>query len=164
MKELLEKISSYNLFNYLFPGIIFVVFLEKTTQYTLPDKDIFVSAFIYYFIGLIISRISSLIVEPIFKKFKFITFAPYKDYVLMSQKDKTIEILSEVNNMYRTLISVFLLLLSCKLYEQLSIKFAILQNNAIYILLFALLVLFIFSYRKQTAFITDRINANKEEE
>mgnify|MGYP003490907514 CR=1 FL=1 len=65
MEKLLEKLTSYNLFNYLFPGIIFSVLLEKTTSYSIIQDDIIIEAFLAYFIGLLISRISSLIIEPI---------------------------------------------------------------------------------------------------
>ena len=68
MEKLLEKLTSYNLFNYLLPGIIFSVLLEKTTNYSIIHKDILIEAFLAYFIGLIISRVSSLIIEPLLIK------------------------------------------------------------------------------------------------
>jgi len=55
MKDLLDKLSTYNIFNYLLPGIIFSVFIDSfTTHFMIPD-NIFVSIFVYYFIGLVIS-------------------------------------------------------------------------------------------------------------
>ena len=44
MKEIIDKISSYNLFNYLFPGIIFVIFRMVSSVVLLPDRR--VNAFI----------------------------------------------------------------------------------------------------------------------
>ena len=67
MKELLDKLSSYNIFNYLLPGILFSVLASKTTELNLIQIDIILGVFVYYFIGLIISRIGSLIIEPILK-------------------------------------------------------------------------------------------------
>lgn len=117
MGDLINKISSYNLFNYLFPGIVFVALSKEITAYSFVQQDILVGAFLYYFIGLVISRFGSLVVEPILKKIKFIEFADYKDFVVASQKDPQIEILSEANNTYRTLLSMFLLVFLLKLYE-----------------------------------------------
>ena len=98
MEKLLDKLSSYNLFNYLLPGIIFSILLEKITDYSIIHKDIMIEAFLAYFIGLIISRISSLAVEPILQKIKFVKFSDYKDFVLASESDKKIELFSETNN------------------------------------------------------------------
>ncbi|EKD88152.1 MAG: hypothetical protein ACD_35C00035G0002 [uncultured bacterium] len=60
MKDLVEKISSYNLFNNLFPGVVFVTILGKFTTYDFIQKDLIIGLFFYYFIGLVIS-ISDLI-------------------------------------------------------------------------------------------------------
>ena len=162
MNEIIEKLSSYNIFNYLFPGIVFIVFLEQVTSYKVPTTQIFENAFLYYFVGLILSRISSLIIEPFLKWTKFVKFAPYKDYVQMSQQDKTLETLSEANNMYRSMISVFFVLVVCKAYELLSFKIGFFEKYAVEILTVSLFTLFIFSYKKQTAYIRKRVEANKE--
>lgn len=162
MDKLLEKLTSYNLFNYLLPGIIFSVLLEKTTSYSIIHKDILIEAFLAYFIGLIISRVSSLVVEPLLKKIKFVKFAEYEDYVLASGSDKKIELLSELNNMYRVFISLFFILTTIVLYE----KFLqdILVGYTSYIVIIGLLILFLFSYRKQTSYITKRIEIFKDKE
>jgi hypothetical protein len=65
MKEILDKLSSYNLFNYLLPGIIFVVLASEITRYSFIHDDIVIGAFLYYFIGLVISRFGSLAIEPL---------------------------------------------------------------------------------------------------
>lgn len=160
MDKLLEKLTSYNLFNYLLPGIIFSVLLEKITNYSIIQKNIMIEAFLAYFIGLIISRVSSIVVEPILKKIKFVEFADYKDFVLASESDKKIELLSESNNMYRVFISLFFLLMIIVLYE----KFLqdILVGYTSYIEIIGLLILFLFSYKKQTSYITKRIEIFKD--
>ena len=56
MKELLDKLSSYNIFNYLFPGILFCVISKTLIGYNLIMDDIVLGVFLYYFIGLTISR------------------------------------------------------------------------------------------------------------
>jgi len=162
MKEILDKITSYNLFNYLLPGILFVVILEKITSYTFIQKDVIIGAFVYYFIGLVISRFGSLLVEPFLKKISFLEFADYKDFVSASKKDPKIEIFSEANNMYRTLSAMFILLISIKLYEVFRDKILYPVEWNIHILVVLLLVMFLFSYRKQTAYVVKRVNAIKE--
>ena len=67
MKDLLDKLSSYNLFNYLFPGVLFAAFGDRLTSYSLLIDDIMIGFFIYYFIGLVISRLGSLFLEPLLR-------------------------------------------------------------------------------------------------
>src|ERR1700676_3643489 len=110
MNELLNKISSYNVFNYLLLGIVFSLLAGEIIHFPIAQKDILTAAFFYYFVGLVISRFGSLIIEPLLKAFCFVRFANYKDFVAASQKDPKLEILSEVNNTYRTLASLFTLL------------------------------------------------------
>lgn len=159
MKEIIDKISSYNLFNYLFPGIIFVIILREITNYDLVQENNILGAFLYYFIGLVISRFGSLIIGEILqsKKLKFIKFADYSEFIFASDKDKKIELFSEINNMYRTLISLFCLLLFSKIYQEISNWLNISENLSYILLIINLIILFVFSYKKQTSFITKRV-------
>lgn len=163
MKEIIDKLSSYNIFNYLLPGIIFVIIANGTTDYNFIQENNFLGGFLYYFIGMIISRFGSVIMEPILKKTNFIKFRDYFDYINASQKDGKIELLSEVNNTYRTLNSMMFLLLILKFYNFLSIEFNFNNIVTLIILTVLILVLFLFSYRKQTNYITKRIDANKNQ-
>lgn len=164
MKELLDKLSSYNIFNYLFPGVVFVILLAKTTKYNFIQEDIIVGSFFYYFIGLIISRIGSLLIEPVLKKTSFINFLEYKKFVKASKLDSKIEILSEVNNMYRTICALLLLEFIFIVYEKISLNINFPKELGPIALLCALFILFLFSYKKQTKYITDRIDANDKTE
>jgi len=157
MKELLDKLSSYNLFNYLLPGIIFAVLSEKLTSSSFIQQDIILGVFIYYFIGLIISRIGSLIIEPFLKWTSFVHFAEYSEFLSASATDQKLDLLSEANNMYRTFCSLFLLILIMKGYEEISMIYPFIDKWKSIILLIGLLFLFLLSYRKQTKYITQRI-------
>lgn len=161
MKDILEKISTYNLFNYLFPGVVFVILAGAVTDYSFIQQDVLLGFFLYYFVGLVISRVGSLVVEPLLKWTSFLKFADYKDYVAATKKDKGVELLSEVNNTYRTLCACFGLLVLLKLVEILGRKFSIPQGWEFFILVVTLLVIFLFSYKKQTAYVKKRVEANK---
>ena len=163
MKELLDKLSSYKLFNNLFPGIIFSLIVTRMTSIQIIQKDILLGVFLYYFIGLIISQFGSLVIEPILKKISFLKVADYKDFVEASKKDEKIETLSEANNMYRTIVSMLILVCTLKFYDYLLLKWTALQKYGIVILIILLLTVFLFSYRKQTNYITKRIKTNIDE-
>ena len=161
MKALIEKISSYNLFNYLLPGIIFAYVIDNISDYNVIQENLLIGVFLYYFIGLTISRIGSLIIEPVLKKVKFLKFADYQDYVIYSKEDCKIDLLSESNNMYRTICSLFLCILLVKLYDLFSKHIELSSEIGVLLISILLFVLFLFSYRKQTGYITKRILANK---
>jgi len=160
MKELYDKLSSYNIFNYLLPGILFCIISIDFCGYNFLQEDIFKGAFLYYFVGMIISRIGSIFIEPFLKFVKFLKFADYKDFVNASKKDDKIELFSEINNSYRTLISMLCLLLLLNLYSLLNNNGEMSTDKSYYLLIGLLLIIFLFSYRKQTNYISKRIKAN----
>ena len=108
MKEVLDKITSYNLFNYLLPGIIFAFLATELTKYSLVQEDITSGVFIYYFMGLVVSRFGSLVIEPLLKRISFLKFKKYKDFIAAVKADPKIDVLSEANNTYRTIYCAFL--------------------------------------------------------
>jgi len=162
MSEILTKISSYDLFNNLFPGTLFIVLAEKLLNIPLIQESVLVGIFLYYFVGMIISRFGSLIIAPILKRIKLAKFEDYKDYISASKLDDKIELLSQINNTYRTIISMLFLLLFLKLYLFVESYFQFLEDYRIIILLLTLIVMFVFSYKKQTKYITNRIKATKK--
>jgi hypothetical protein len=161
MGELIDKISSYNLFNYLLPGVLFSVIASKLTHYSFLEHEVVVAAFLYYFIGLVVSRFGSLVVEPMLRAVGFVKFADYESFVAASKKDSKIEVLSEANNTYRTLCSLFILLLLLKLYEKVASRCSLLERSGVIVLLVLLLITFMFAYRKQTEYVKKRIKATE---
>lgn len=159
-EKIIEKISRYNVFNYLFPGALFMILAPKFLGKNLSlffNQNLIASLFLAYFIGMVISRIGSVVIEFILKKIKFIEFAEYKDFLEASKIDKKINTLSEENNIYRTLISLFLSLLFVYGFVFL-LKFFNINMEALYVVIFVFcLILFLFSYRKQTNYIKRRI-------
>ena len=157
MKEIINKLSSYNLFNYLLPGTVLVALTEAFTSFSFPQVDLLIALFLYYFIGLIISRIGSLFVEPFLRWTRFIRFADYEDYVEASKSDSTIETLSEQNNMYRTLCCLPIILIFLKGCEKIKEKFLWSDDGIGFILMLGMLILLLFAYKKQTRYIVKRI-------
>jgi hypothetical protein len=160
VKDLLDKIGSYNIFNFLFPGVVFAVFVSKVTSYNLVQSDVLVGAFFYYFIGAVVNRIGSLIIEPFLKATKLVVFSSYENFVRASKDDPKLEVLSETNNMYRTICALLLCIGVTYFYEIAESHFGILKQGTPFICIVGLFVLFALSYRKQTAYIGKRITAN----
>ena len=159
VNELVKKISSYNIFNYLFPGTTFAYLVDQFTEHKLIQEDLVVALFLYYFIGLVISRIGSLIIEPILKWSGFAPHSKYEDYVAASKQDEVIAVLSEQNNMYRTIIAMTIAIGAVVCYDVIISVCPEIAKYEAYLLLISLGLLFLFSYRKQTAYITKRVKS-----
>ena len=159
MKDLLDRLTSYNFFNNLLPGALFAVMATRYTSVTLTSKDLLLAFFIYYFIGLVISRIGSLIIEPVLLKINLVKYSDYSDYLKASKEDQKIETLLEVNNTYRTIIAMFFSLALFKGFDVLAAKFSMLALFGPYILGLFMMILFIWSFKKQSNYINKRVDA-----
>jgi hypothetical protein len=129
---------------------------------TLRPAQVGTHKFLYYFIGMVISRAGSLVFAPLLKKTGFVVYTEYKDFVAASKEDEKLDILSEANNTYRTFCSLFLIVGSVKLYETLARRASIPEDTSEWVLFLVLFLLFAFAYRKQTKFITQRIEASRQ--
>lgn len=160
MTDFLGKLSTYNLFNYLFTGVLFVAITNRFTSFLFIEDNLVLAPFVYYFIGLVLSRIGSLVIEPFLKMVKFVHFADYTHFMTASKNDPQIEVLSEANNMYRTICALFVVVILLKIYAILELSYPILHDISALTLIGVLLVMFLFAYRKQTNYITKRIAKN----
>ena len=155
MDSLLSLLNEYELFNNIFPGIIFLYFSNLQNYIPILNKiDIYEKLFLYYFIGLIISRIGSLFLEPLFKKLEIIKFADYSKFLKAEEKDSKIHMLVLVNNMYRSFCVVFLFSFFWLIYKNDFLFSTLLLRLLIILFLF---FLFVYSYKKQTEYIKKRV-------
>ena len=162
MEEFFKSISKYNVANYLIPGVVTVVLLRATNSFNLIQDELLLGLFLYYLVGLLISRIGSLLIEPVLKGLKVIEYTPYNDFILASKKDSTIILLSENNSSYRTYIaSMFVVLIAIPVAWVID-RFS-LPNIFVSALTLAItIILLAFAYRKQTIYIKKRVEESKK--
>lgn len=169
LKQIVGKISSYNIFNNLYPGILFCYDLKIVLDINLLSNNWFENLILFYFAGMVISRIGSVIIEPIMKKIKIkkkllLQFAVYSDYEKACKEDSLVATLSETNNTYRTVLSCFIctfVFKVCIVINKVCIenKFTFFQENKDWIILILLILLFAFSYVKQTSYVRKRVES-----
>jgi len=159
MSNILEKLGSYQILTNLLPGAFFGLALKFFFGLTLPTQNIGEDIVVYYFMGLIINRIGSLVVEPILKKLRFIKYAQYPDFAKAVKVDSKIDTLSEMNNYTRSLLTCVLLLPIIRVLQALSLKWTWFSSNWKWVVISLLVVLFLFSYRKQTDYVRKRVEA-----
>lgn len=158
MDKLLDKISSFNLFTNLYPGVIFCLLSQSWLQIPLIQSDPFIGAFLYYFIGMTISRIGSILIEPVLEKSRFVLYPKYEEFLAASGDDTKINDLLETNNSYRSVISLLLCIIFTYIYTFLGSIWPVLNSYAYHIIVIFLLVLFLFAYKKNTRYIRNRVS------
>lgn len=179
MESLINKISEYEVLNNFFPGIIFCYLVNRFTPFNISSGNEFVNLFVYYFVGLIIGRLGSIILEPIFyhgdqptnedfekiiageeykpKNKPLVLRTPGKYYYAAEKTDKTIPTLNSKNNMYRSFIALFICFLLVKVYSITLYRYCKVSNLVLLLAgSAALVILFIFSFKKQTDYIMKR--------
>ncbi|MEG0836038.1 MAG: hypothetical protein RR063_11030 [Anaerovoracaceae bacterium] len=165
MEKLLEKLSSYNILNNLIPGGAFVWLCGLFGIQFISSSSILEMLFIYYFLGMIVSRVGSLAIETLCKKIKIITYSSKQDYVEATKKDKLIEVLLETSNLYRTCAGMILTVGICRIYTFVSKQFNIPHEITVWMIIVVLLILFVTAFCKQTKHISSRVEvANKSQE
>lgn len=158
MEHFLDKLSRYHILNNLIPGIAFLYIIDVIGIYTIDFDNTYGVFFIGYITGMVLSRLGSIITEPWFKKWNIVNYAPYADFLKAEQKDSKIDTLLEENNMYRTLVTMFLIILllyGCSLIP--IINTFMHTKWATLVLIALLLLLYCLAYRKQTSYIKKRV-------
>lgn len=169
LKQVVGKISSYNIFNNLYPGVLFCYLLKVMFNTNMLTDNWLENLVVFYFVGMVLSRVGSVVIKPLlenvkFRKRTFIKNAPYSDYVSASAEDPLVPVLSETNNTYRTLLSCFVCALIYKIWliingKLIQINWTFFQDNKDWFILFFLILLFAFSYRKQSKYVKIRVES-----
>jgi hypothetical protein len=149
LKDVVDKVSSYNIFNYLLPGFLFNAILCKTTH-IMECKDLEMTLIVLmYFEGLIISRIGSMVIEELLLKYGLIKKINTDVLFTKFKNNSKLEVIFEAMNMYRSLASMTILLSLFTFYD-ITINRQYSCLGLVYTLLeFLLFVLFVFSFVKQ---------------
>ena len=164
MEKILEKLDSYNILNNLLPGIVLNFLLERIIGVKIVEGNIIEDLFVFYIMGMVVSRFGSLVIEPICKKIKWVKYADYGEFVKASRKDEKVNVLSEVNNSYRTVFSVCIVVLIAKVYLILISKIRAFSTITDILILVIITILFAVAYKKQTKYVASRVKKVNEKE
>lgn len=131
------------------PGCTIYYLLRLNGLDYMTDSEI-EKVILCYVMGIIVSRLGSVLVEKICQKIGWIKYEPYKFYIAASKKNERIELLSETNNLYRSMTAVFLV----DLLYILAVCDVEMDMLTIPIMGF---FIFLMSYIKQTKYISKNI-------
>lgn len=161
MDKLVSCFSKYHIMETLIPGFIFIVLIDLLII-DIGEYDFIILTILAYFIGVIISRISSIFTKKFLFKFTKEKGVKYSDYINATKNDEKIEELSMDKNLYRNLVTVCLLLLLTKFTQNIKIVKYIGLDLFIIIILIFLIVLFSISFIKMNSIIIERVNVSKK--
>lgn len=157
IKVLIDKFSQYNFLTNILPGTVLCIILKYLVGYDLIPDDYYQAGIVFYFVGIVNSRVGSLIVEPILKTISWVKYAPYHEFLQAEKEDAKLTILSQENNVFRSYISVMFISLIGYIYKNNSLDWQLILRDEHLVLIFALFVLFLFAYKKQTSFVRKRV-------
>lgn len=164
MDKILDKISSYSLFNHLVPGIVFVLLLKFFCGIALAAQDLAKDFILYYLIGLIVNAVGSIVVEWLFKSIGAIKHEPYEKFLIAEKKDAKIATLLEVNNMHRGIFAAFIMIFTIKMIQIILDDKNFYSHDSVKVALSIIAMVLLGSYYvKQNKYITRRVeNGGRE--
>lgn len=159
MEKILDKIDSYNIFTNIIPGCVITKLLTLFDLFAVQVEGVVANLVLYYFFGVVASRIGSLIVEESLLALHMVSYAPRGEYLKAAQNDPDIKKFLEANNMYRTFAGVFIILVIIKAYQMGANVVNLPPTVTEWIAVITLLLLFVLSFIKQTKSIAKRVTA-----
>lgn len=163
MEKIIDKLSSYHIFNYIFPGGLFLILCNNYLNIKVEQDKFIYFFFMAYFIGIIINRVSSLVTEKIIYFVFKIKKESHENYIKATRKDEKIEILMQDINMYRSICTMLIILLIIKVAKMFGLYQLIDKDFLIVLLFIILIIIFICAYIKQTKYVISRVKtANKK--
>ena len=157
LKLVIDKLSQYNFLTNILPGTVLCIILKYLVGYDLIPDDYYQAGIVFYFVGMVNSRVGSLVIEPILKAISWVKFAPYSEFLRAEKEDAKLTILSQENNVFRSYISLMFISILGYIYKNCSLNLRLSLNNESLVLIVILFVLFLFAYKKQTSFVRRRV-------
>lgn len=161
IKTIIDRVSSYQFFNFIYPGLLVAGILDIYSVVNIFDLNIWYIMLICYFLGMMSSRIGSLVIEEILVKCKGLERFEYEDFNEAEKNNSKVTLHLELSNMYRTLTAVCFEIFVAKIVSCFyDFGFAMPKDVTIGIIL--LFVIFGFSFVKQYGYLKKCIAANQE--
>lgn len=155
IEKIIDRISSYQFFNFFYPGIIFIAIMGYLLKKDFTELSIWHLLLFSYFVGMTLSRIGSLLIESPMIKWHILEKIEYFRLVNAEKNDPKVMLLLEICNTFRTLSATFFILTILMLMEG-CLKLELNFSNKEIALCFFIAVLFLFSFIKQYQYVKSR--------
>jgi len=156
IEKIIDRISSYQFFNFFYPGAIFIGVMDYLLKKDLTELSIWYLLLCCYFLGMTFSRIGSLLIECPMIRWHIIEKIDYSKLVKAEKEDSKVMLLLEICNTFRTLSATFFVLTLLMLMEG-CLNIELNFSNKEIALCFFIAVLFLLSFKKQYKYVKSRI-------
>ena len=154
-KTISDKISTYQIFTFFYPGAVFLGLLSWTYDGEKPELSIWEGVFLCYTVGMIISRIGTFIEDFLFL-IRIMNRIDYKKIITAEAIDAKVNMLLRISNMYRTMAAVFFSLIgfmAINVCHPLGFTFP--KGMTCFSIL--MIILFVYSFSKQYGYARERV-------
>ena len=158
--KLLSRLSKYDWFTTLFPGLFLFALLPKI-GINIASESIVEEFGLVFFLGVVSSRVGATCVEQVARWFKLLE--SYEDYVDWSNADKEkADMLVRNANWFRSLCGMMLVFIGSFALQQAHFSW-LTPKVKICVVALVILALFLDAYRRQLDFTTRRIRKFKHD-
>lgn len=162
LEKLFERISSYQILNFLYTGIVCWYGLIYLGFDEFQKQSITTTLIGSYFIGMTMSRIGSLVIEECFIKWNWIEKTDHGKQVCAEKMDSKVELMLSLCNTYRTFAAIFLVFLLLSIITKFCCDLNLKHNITFILISLALTVLYSFSFVKQYKYVKKRVDNDVE--
>ena len=146
INSLFNKLSAYQLLSLMLPGASLLGTLKFIFAIDIKvDENIWWFLLSSYVVGIILSRIGSLLIEEVFKKMGFIKGYNVGNYIAKRKEDDMVETLLSFANLYRSFCALSILMIIVTMVK----GYGFCDYWHYFLLEVLLLLLFAFSFYKQ---------------
>ena len=146
INSLFNKLSAYQLLSLMLPGASLLGTLKFIFTIDIKvNENIWWFLLASYVVGIILSRIGSLLIEEVFKKMGFIKGYNVGNYIAKRKEDDMVETLLSFANLYRSLCALSIVLIIVTMVK----GYGFCDYWHYFLLEVLLLLLFAFSFCKQ---------------
>ena len=146
INSLFNKLSAYQLLSLMLPGASLLGTLKFIFAIDIKvDENIWWFLLSSYVVGIILSRIGSLLIEEVFKKMGFIKGYNVGNYIAKRKEDDMVETLLSFANLYRSFCALSILMIIVTMVK----GYGFCDYWHYFLLEVLLLLLFAFSFCKQ---------------
>lgn len=155
VNSLFNRLSSYQILAILLPGASLLGYMKFYLSIEIKvDENVWWFLLSSYVTGVILSRIGSVVIEGIMKKFSYIKKYDVQRYLIKRKDDDLVETLLSFANLYRSFSAVFLVLPIISI----LCGYNPFKYYLIYFLYIMLLILFINSFYKQYKYFCNAVD------
>ncbi len=164
MSDFVFLLSNFRVVSSLVPGAALCIFINDFLKVNILKDEVILNLFIFYTVGVVVGRVGSIIIEPLFESFGIIDKENYPDYIDAEIKNPKVSTIDEISRFYRSLTTLMMFIIVGIVIEYPMKMYPMTNVLVMHIVSVLMLILMIKSYSKQSKYTAKRIKKVLEEE